>query len=127
MGAFDVGLGNKPINSTYAIVTGPDTSTLIAELDSTQLGTVNFRAGQSRLFRVSWIVGADTNATWQLESATDTNVASGVDKLFPKSAPSQSGQYVTTHVLEKDMRLRARVASSLAVAATAFISAEPLT
>lgn len=125
MGAFDIGLGNKPINSTGAVVSAPSTETLLAELDSTQLGTVNFRIGQRQLFRVSWIVGSDTSATWQLESAASTALASGVDVFFPKTAPSQSAQYVTTHELTKDMRLRARLAST-AVNSAAFISAEPV-
>jgi hypothetical protein len=127
MGAFDSGLGNPPINSTgFLPVAAPSTSTLLAELDSTQLGTKDFRAGQSRLYRVNWILGADTNATWQCESATDTSLGSGVEIFFPKTPSGQSAQYVTSHSLSRDMRLRARLFST-AVNAAAYISAEPVT
>lgn len=127
MGAFDGGLGNPPINSTgFLPVTGPSTSTLLAELDSTQLGTKDFRASQSRLYRVNWILGADTNVTWQCESATDTSLGSGVDIFFPKTPSGQSAQYVTSHSLTRDMRLRARLFSTGANGA-AYISAEPVT
>lgn len=124
MSYFDV--GNTAINSTYVPVSGPDTSTLIAELDSTQLGTKDFAVGKQQNFRVIWVLGADTNATWQCETATSTALNAGVDVFFPKSAPSQSGQYVTSHRLGKDYRIRARLFST-AVNASAFISAEPLT
>lgn len=119
--------GNRPINSTgFAPVTGPSTATLLAELDSTVLGTVNFRVGQSRIFQVTWIIGADTNVTWQLESAASSSLADGVDVIFPKTPTGQSAQYVTFHTLEKDYRLRARLFSTGANAA-AYISAVPLT
>lgn len=119
--------GNKPINSTgFAPVSAPSTATLLAELDSTMLGTVNFATGQNRIFQVTWIVGADTNATWQLESATDTGLANGVDILFPKTASGQSAQFNTVHTLEKNYRLRARMFST-ASSGAAYISAVPLT
>jgi hypothetical protein len=126
MGAFDLGLGNVAINSTgFAPVGAPSTATLLAELDSTMLGTVNFSAGQSRNYRVNWVLGADTNVTWQCESATSTALNAGADIFYPKTPTGQSGQYVTSHVLTKDMRLRARLFSTGANAA-AYISAEPL-
>lgn len=119
--------GNRPINSTgFAPVAAPSTSTLLAELDSTQLGTASFVPGQSRGVQVTWIIGADTNVTWQLEMSASTALNSGVDAIYPKTPTGQSGQYVTTHVLEKDYRLRARLFSTGANAA-AYISAEPLT
>jgi hypothetical protein len=127
MGAWDFSnLGNKPINSTgFAPVGAGSTSTLYAELDSTRLGTKDFIADQHRLFQVTWIVGADTNVTWQLETATDTALANGVDVIYAKTPTGQSAQYVTCHVLTKDMRIRARQASSGANGA-AYISAVPL-
>ena len=126
MGAFDVGFGNPPINSTgFSPVSAPSTSTLIAELDSTQLGTKDFRGSQSRQFRVNWYLGADTNVTWQCETATSTDLASGQDVVFLKTPTGQTGQYVTSHVLSRDMRLRARLFST-GVNAAAYISAEPL-
>lgn len=118
--------GNPPINSTYVPVAAPSTATLIAELDSTQLGTKDLVTGQKLLVRVNWVVGGDTNVTWQLESATSTALANGVDKLYPKTATGQSGQFVSYHELLKDYRLRARLFSTGANAA-AYISAEVLT
>lgn len=126
MGAFDGGFGNPPINSTgFVPVAAPSTATLLAELDSTQLGTYRFVGSQSRLYRVNWIMGADTNATFQCESASDTGLATGVDVFYPKTVPNQSAQFVTSHTLTKDMRLRVRLFST-AVNAAAYISAEPL-
>ena len=119
--------GNTPINSTSAPASNPTTSTLIAELDSTQLGTQNFVTGQSRLFLVTWILGADTNATWQCETATSTALNAGIDAIYPKTPTAQSGQYVTTHVLGPNYRIRARVNSTFTASASAYISAEPLT
>lgn len=119
--------GNKPHNSTgFAPVSGPSTSTLLAELDSTVLGTKDLKVGQSFTVNVTWIVGADTNVTWQLETATDTGLGSGVDIIYPKTPTGQSAQYVTKHTLEQNYRLRARLFSTGANAA-AFISAEKLT
>lgn len=119
--------GNKPIASTGAVpVSAPSTSTLLAELDSTMLGTVNFKAGQSMNVRVTYILGADTNVTWQAGTCASTALNAGVDEIFPKTPTGQSGQYVVTHTLEKDYRIRARLFSTGANAA-AYISAEPLT
>lgn len=118
--------GNTPINSTFAPATGPSTSTLLAELDSTMLGTVNYSASQQANFSVTWILGADTNVTWQCESCASTALNAGVDVFYPKTATGQSAQFITTHRLGKDARLRARLYSTGANAA-AYISAEPLT
>lgn len=119
--------GNKPINSTgFAPVAGPSTSTLLAELDSSMLGTVNFVAGQSRIYQVTYILGADTNVTWQVGTCASTALSAGVDEFYPKSPTGQSAQYVVSHTLEKDHRIRARMFSTGANAA-AYISAIPLT
>lgn len=122
---FDV--GTIPINSTgFTPVSGPDTSTLLAELDSTQLGTVNLSPGRQLNVLVNWTLGADTNATWQCETCTSTALGSGQDIFFPKTAPSQTAQYQTAHRIGKDYRIRARLFST-AVNAAAFISAEIVT
>ena len=118
--------GNHPINSTGAPVSAPSTATLIAELDSTQLGTANLVTGQKFIVTATWIVGADTNATWQLECAASTASTAGIDIFYPKTPTGQSAQYVTRHELFKDYRLRARLFST-AVNASAYISAEKLT
>lgn len=118
--------GNKPINSTgFTPVGAPSTSTLLAELDSTQLGTVNLVAGQSQIFQVTYVLGADTNVTWQAGTCASTALNSGVDEFYPKTPTGQSGQYVMQHTLEKDQRIRARLFSTGANAA-AYLSAVPL-
>lgn len=119
--------GNPPINSTSAPASNPSTATLVAELDSTQLGTQNLAPNQKLLVRVNWILGADTNATWQCEATASTALNAGVDVFFPKTGTAQSGQFVTYHQLLKDYRLRARLQSTFTASATAFIAAEVLT
>ena len=121
--------GIKPItglSTGFTPVGAPSTSSLIYELDSTVLGTVNFATGQERLMQVTWILGADTNVTWQCEMCTSTALASGVDIFYPKTPTAQSAQYVTMHSLSANYRLRARLFSTGANA-SAYIYAEPLT
>ena len=118
-------LGNKPIGSTFAPVSAPSTSTLIAELDSTQLGTVNYRASQSAIFQVTYVLGADANATWQVGTCNSTALTAGIDEFYPKTAANQSAQYVIQQTLEKDYRLRARCFST-AANAVAYINAVQL-
>ena len=118
--------GNRPINSTgFAPVGAGSTATLYAELDSTQLGTANFATGQSMLVQVTYIMGADTNVTWQVGTCASTALSDGVDEFFPKTPTGQSAQYVVQHVLEKNHRIRIRQQSSGANGA-AYISAVPL-
>lgn len=121
-------VGNKPINSTG--LTGPigagSTATLYAELDSTMLGTANFRLGQSLDFQVTYIMGADTVATWQCGVCNSTALNSGVDEFFPKTPTGQTAQYVLQHTLQKDQRIRIRQQSSAAGGA-GYLSAVPLT
>lgn len=120
--------GNRPVNSTTAQpATNPSTATLIAEVDSTQLGTQNFAVGQSRLALVTWILGSDTNAVWQCEIATSTALASPQDAIFLRTAGGQSAQFITTHVLEQNARVRARLNSTFTGSAHAYIAVEPLT
>jgi len=119
--------GNPPINSTgFAPVGAGSTTTLYAELDSTQLGTKNYAVGQSGRFMVTYIMGADTNVTWQAGPCTSTALSAGADEFFPKTPTGQSAQYVVMHTLEKDYRIRVRQSSTGANGA-AFISAVPLT
>lgn len=118
--------GNPPINSTgFLPVAAGSTGTLYAELDSTQLGTVNFVTGQSRLFQVSYVMGADTNVTWQAGTCLSTALNAGVDEFYPKTATGQSAQFILQQSLEKDYRIRVRQFSSGAGGA-AYISAVPL-
>lgn len=119
--------GNPPINSTgVAPIGAGSTSTLYAELDSTRLGTAGYRPGQSGLFQVTYIMGADTNVTWQVGSCASTALSAGVDEFYPKTPTGQSAQYVIQQTLEKDYRLRIRQFSTGANGA-GYISAVQLT
>ena len=124
--------GNPPVFSTGAQpVTNPSTATLLAEIDSTQLGTFAFAAGQHKIVQVTWLIGADTSVTWQCEVANSTTLtaapSSGVDIVFIKTPTGQTGQYVTTHRIGPNGRIRARVNSSFTGSASASIWAEFLT
>lgn len=119
--------GNKPVNSTGFVPVGAgSTATLYAELDSTQLGTAYFNTGQSRLYQVTYVMGADTNVTWQAGTCASTALNAGVDEFYPKTPTGQSAQYVMQHTLEQNHRIRVRQFSSGANGA-AYISAVPLT
>jgi hypothetical protein len=120
--------GNTPVNSTSAPVAAPTTATLIAELDSTLLGTVSYNVGYQLDWRVTCVLGADTNVTWQIEHVTSTALTAAgaaVDAFYAKTATAQSAQYMVTWRLTKDSRIRARMAST-GPNATAYLSAEPL-
>ena len=122
---------NPPIFSTGGgLVTNPSTQTLIAEIDSTQLGSNFFAPDQHRLIQATWLIGADTSATWQLEAAQSTALTAGpstsVDMVWVKTPTGQSGQYVTVHRIGPNGRLRARVNSTFTGNATATIIAEYL-
>jgi hypothetical protein len=120
--------GNPPVFSTTAQpVSNPSTATLCAEIDSTQLGTQDLVAGQKVLVMTTWLVGGDTSATWQLEAATSTALAAGVQAVFIKTPTGQSGQYMTVNELQKDYRLRARVVSTFTASVVASITAERMT
>jgi len=106
------GEGNRPVNSTTSVIAVGSTSTLYAELDSTQLGTAFYGASQSQVWQATYILGADTNVTWQVGSANSTALANGVDEFFPKTPTGQTAQYVVQHELKKDYRLRIRQAST---------------
>lgn len=121
--------GDAPINSTtdHTVVAAPSTATLIAEIDSTQLGTVNFSVNQTRKYRCTIGVGADSNATWQFEQVNSTALTTSTHATcwMLKSAPSQTGQYVINCTLGQNDRLRLRMESTK-VNACGWIQAEPL-
>jgi hypothetical protein len=119
--------GNPPIVSAPTAPIGAgSTATLYAELDSTQLGTKDFIANQKKIARVTWVMGADTNVTWQCETTTSTALNAGVDIFYPKTPTAQTAQYVTVVELFKDYRIRIRQQSSGANG-TGYLSAEYLT
>lgn len=128
MGFYDS--GNPPINSTtgVGVVNAPSTASLIAEVDSSQLGTVNYTTNQTKLHRVTWLVGADSNATWMLEQVNSTALTTSTNPTtwIVKSPPSQTAQYIFNCELRQNDRLRVRMLSTQ-VNACASIQAEPLT
>lgn len=124
--------GNVAINSTgAAFVTDPSTATLVAQLDSTQLGTKNLVAGQEQNWRLTVILGsnASTNAAWLVEHAISTGLGSTaiVNQFGAFSPAGQSAQYVWHWRLQKDSRLRCRLNSSISGLVSANLQAEPLT
>lgn len=122
--------GNPPVNSTTGLspVVNPSTSSLIAEVDSTQLGTAFLTAGQKRQFRVTWLVGATTNATFQLEQVESTALISSTNPttVIAYSPTNQSAQYITNHDLIQNSRLRVRLNSTFTGSASAYIQAEAI-
>lgn len=119
--------GNRPIFSTSAPVAAPSTTTLVAFLDSTQLGTASFVSGQSRGYRITLIAGCDTNAAWQFERANSSTLADAVpETVYFRSPSNQSGQYVFAMHFERNQFARLRMLSTGANAA-GYIQAEPLT
>jgi len=120
--------GNPPINSTTSLIVAGSTSTLYAELDSTQLGTKNLVAGQKKIVQATYIlsVGISTLAFWQVGTCSSTDLASGVDEFFPVVPAGNSAQYVVQHELFKDYRIRCRTVSS-AANLSAYDSVIPLT
>lgn len=118
--------GNPPINSTnLPSAGGASTTTLVAELDSSRLGTVNLATGQKKLVSVNWIVSSDTVVTLSYGTSLSTGMGSTgwVDRAFVDLPGHQAGQFVTRHELHPNYRLRANLVSSVAGTASVFISA----
>lgn len=118
--------GNPPINSTNApSAGGASTTALVAELDSTVLGTKDLVADQKQLVSVNWIVSSDTVVTLSYGTALSTGMGSTgwVHRVFVNLPGNQSAQFVTRHELFTNYRLRANIVSSVAGTASAFISA----
>lgn len=117
--------GNPPINASGVSAGGASTTAVIAELDSTVLGTKNLPAGQKLLVSVNWIVSSDTVLSMRFGSGSSTSVAQAawVDQALVDLPGHQSAQFVTRHELFTNYRLRAHLPSSVAGTASAYISA----
>lgn len=128
-------LGTPTISSTSGLATNPSTSTIIAEIDSTQLARHIVQDGGAN-FQVTWIVGGATNAVWQLEQCLSTGLdistsaSTGSDAnalTFAYTPTNQSAQYITKHRLIRGDRLRVRVNAAIGAGVVgAKILAEPL-
>lgn len=127
--------GNKPIDSTQTPVSNPSTSTLLAEIDSTQLvpitggATATSPYGRGGIGRVTAILGASTTADWRVERALSTGLGStAIQQSIPILTPTgQSGQYVFLMAFEPGDRLRCRLNSTFTGFANAELQVEPLT
>lgn len=120
--------GNPPINSTYApSAGGASTTTLVAELDSTRLGTVNLATGQKLIVEVKWILSSDTTAAFKLGQALSTGLGSTGwvegNVFYPKVPTFNSAEFVTAHELTANHRLRCIMETSNAGANFCHISA----
>src|SRR3990167_3976649 len=102
--------GNPPIRSTTAPSSDPSTTALIAEVDSTQLGSTSWPNGKP--VKVHWIVGASTVANWRLEHALSTSISStgARDVLGVLTPVNQSAEHVGVYMCEPGDRFRIRVA-----------------
>jgi hypothetical protein len=118
--------GNTPIQSTSApLGSDPSTSTLLAEIDSTQLaGTLP--GGQN--YQITAIVGASTNAQWLIEQCLSTGLGSTAIRTLTSilTPTAMSGQYTWKWKLEQGDRIRARVNSSFTAVTSVKLFAEPL-
>lgn len=131
--------GNPPIystlncNSTTALVANPSTITVITELDSTQLGTLNLNvaANPTKIVIANWLLGGDTGLTWLIAQALSTTVGStgnAIGTVCPIRTPAnQTGQYQTKHVLGVNHRLQAYLQSTVTSTVWASAWAEVLT
>ena len=118
--------GNVPIRSTGAgIGSDPSTGTILAEIDSTQLGSI-LPSGQA--FQITAIVGASTNAQWRIEQCLSTGLGSTAirDVVTILTPTAMCGQYMWKWSLEPGDRIRARVNSSFTAATSVKLFAEPL-
>lgn len=116
--------GDPPILSTQATATNPSTTTLIAQVDSTQLNTT-IRGG---IYQFNLWLGSDTAALWWAEHCVSTGLGSTAvtKRTILRTASGQHSQFCVRHKLEKDDRFRVRVGSTFTGAADATIAAERL-
>ena len=124
--------GCQPVNSTNVAegtTNNPSSSALLAEIDSTQLGTVNLIGNQTKNFRVTWLLGCDTNATFLCEVVNSTVVPpTQGDQIVIRTPVNQSGQYMTNHAVPQNGRIRVRSANNISAGnAYVTIQAEPVT
>jgi hypothetical protein len=127
--------GNKPVKSTGASTTAdPSTSSLLAQVDSTQLailtGCPTDTGGHGVMARVDWFVGATTNASFALEHCLSTGLGSTAirDKTVVYMGSNLSGQYCDDYQILPGDRFRVRVnGSTFTGEASVRISVKPQT
>ena len=132
--------GDQPITSytafssgaVSAVVANPASTTLLAEIDSTQLHAGLFGGASTdlhRTFQVTWEVGGSSNVTWRCESAPSTALGSTSvrQRKLVMTSPNQSAQFTTFWTLKRGDRLRVLVDSTVTGNYAASITAVPLT
>ena len=132
--------GDKPITSypafssgaESAVISNPASTTLLAEIDSTQLHAGLYggtSTGLHRTFQITWEVGGSSNVSWRCESAPSTDLTStGTrQRKLVFTSPNQSAQFTTFWTLQRGDRLRVLVASTVTGNYAASITAVPLT
>ena len=116
---------NPPINSTFAPEASPSTSTILAELDSSNFGNnVNLR--KDRIYGINAWLGGSTAATWVIEQATSTALADTVDSLTVRTASQQHSQFLKVFKLGATDRIRVRHASTVSGTFEAYLQAQEL-
>lgn len=122
--------GNPPINSTFAPVSDPSTSALLAELDSTNFKVFAKQGPSERIYGVNISIGGSTGAYWVVEHVTSTAIGTAaiVDRCFYRTASGQTSQFVRKFRLTATTdRIRVRHVSSVTGVFEAGLSAEELT
>lgn len=116
--------GDPPVFSTATTATNPSTTTLLAELDSTQLLTIN-RGG---IYHVNVWMGSDTNVLLHLEHVLSTGIGSTAirDRVELRSAGTQTSQFQIRFKLEQNDRIRVRPSSAVTGDVDVTLSAERL-
>lgn len=116
--------GNGPITSTAGIASNPSTTTILAELDSTNFAS----SGKARLYTVNCWLGGSTGGLWTLELATSPNVDSTsiVEQTTIWTGSGQTSQFVKKFKVEGSQRIRVRHLSSVTGSFAAKLQAEEL-
>ena len=86
-------LGTVPIGSTFSEAANPSTSTLLAELDSSNFGNTNDGPAE-RSYVVNAYLGGSTAGYWSVERATSTALNARQDFYLFRTSPQQTSQFV---------------------------------
>lgn len=116
--------GDAPVYSTATTATNPSTSALLAQLDSTQLLTIN-RGG---IYQVNAWLGSDTNVLYWVEHCLSTGLGStAIRQRVPlRTAGTQTSQFVLRFKLEQNDLLRVRASTTYTGDLDAQLAAERL-
>lgn len=118
--------GSRPINSTEGPSNNPSTTTIIAELNSSQFAPNPKQL--TRVYGMNFWLGGSTGGYWAIEQATSTAISSAVivDAFYPRTASGQTSQFVRKFTMGPTDRIRCRLVSSATALYEASIQAEEL-